>query len=47
MTAYNILRFRVKPGRRAAFEEAIGADLCAGLPGLLGGTLVSHVGAVS
>jgi hypothetical protein len=40
MTAYNIVRFRVKPGREEAFVEAIGADLRKGLPGLIGGALV-------
>jgi hypothetical protein len=40
MTAYNIVRFRVKPGREAAFEEALDADLREGLPGLLGAALV-------
>jgi hypothetical protein len=40
MTAYNIVRFRVKPGCEEAFVESIGADMRDGLPGLLGGALV-------
>jgi hypothetical protein len=39
-TAYNIVRFRVRPGREDAFVEAIGGDLRRGLPGLIGGALV-------
>jgi hypothetical protein len=40
MTAYNIVRFRVKPDCEEAFVASLGADLRAGLPGLLGGALV-------
>jgi hypothetical protein len=39
-TAYNIVRFRVRPGYEDAFVKAIGGDLRRGLPGLIGGALV-------
>ena len=40
MIAYNIVRFRVKPGREADFVALIGGELREGLPGLLGAALV-------
>jgi hypothetical protein len=40
MTAYNVVRFRVKPDRETAFVEAIRAEMQQGYPGLLSAALI-------
>ena len=40
MTAFNVVRFRVKPDMEAAFEEAIRKELHNGYPGLQQAALI-------
>ncbi len=40
MTAYNVVRFRVKPGMESAFEDSLRRDMEEGFPGLRQAALI-------